>query len=162
MSKKNPLLKANKKGNTKHNQDERARDNVKATDSWLIYLSQDVDKAFKWSKNEIDLLVDSTRCAFDTTKKITNRMIMRPKRDHNLSLSEEALLQELDFAVSECPDDDYLSMGHDVELCQLATLHSPSRKAATREENAMAGKPKIAAPSIEKKKKHFHRRLICS
>ncbi len=45
--------------------------NAKAKDSWLIYLSRDLGKVCKWGKNEIDLLADSTKDAYGTTKKIT-------------------------------------------------------------------------------------------
>ncbi len=127
------------KGNAEHNLEEGAKTDSKATDSWLIYLFRDIGKTFRWGKKEIDLVVDSTRCAFSTTKRITKRMVMRPERDSNLSSSEEALLQELSFEVSDCPDDDYLSSRHDGEFRQPAKqLHTHSGnvggKAAAREE----------------------------
>ena len=67
--------------NAKHNLDERAQDNAKATDSWLIYLARDLGKACRWGKNESDLLVDSAGGAFSTTEKITKRMARYSKRE---------------------------------------------------------------------------------
>jgi hypothetical protein len=137
------------KGNAKYHLDERAQHNAKATVSWLICLSRDFGKAFRRGRNEIDLVVDSTMGAFSTTKRFTQRMVMRPKRDRNLSSSEEALLQELSFAVSECPDGDYTSLRDDVEFRQLEKqLHSLSRKvggkAAAREEPRKEKTPEVS------------------
>jgi hypothetical protein len=135
--------------NAKYNLDQGVQPNAKVTDSWLIYLSRDFGKAFRWGKDEIDLVVDSTRCAFSTTKRITRRMVMRPKRDRNLISSEEALLQELSFAVSKTPDSDYPSLRHDAEFQQLAKqIQSPGRKgggkAAVKEKLRRKKTPKVS------------------
>ncbi|MBW2622472.1 MAG: hypothetical protein JRD68_06165 [Deltaproteobacteria bacterium] len=105
--------------NAKHNVYGGAQDNVKAIDSWLIYLSRDIDKTFRWSKNEIDLVLDSINSAFGTTKNITKKMVMHSKRGHHTNSNEEALLQDLGFAVSEYPDGDHLSLQYDMEFQQL-------------------------------------------
>ncbi len=93
-------------GNAKHNLDERAQDNAKATDSWLIYIARDLGKACRWGKNEIDLLVDSAGSAFSTTKKITERMVRYPKREMKRGSFR---------ALADRADDEFLSIVRSAE-----------------------------------------------
>ena len=115
------------------------RGDVEATESWLISLSRDFGKAFRRSKNGIDLLVDATGSALNTTKRITKRIVRCLRRDRSLSSSEEALFQALTSKVAECPEGDYLSLQHDVDFWKLVKqLNSIRRKvgkiAVAREE----------------------------
>ena len=60
-------------GDARHNLDERAQDNTKDTDWWLICLFRDLCNALRKGKNEVDLLVDSAKTAFSTTRRITKK-----------------------------------------------------------------------------------------
>ena len=162
-------------GSARHNPGVRAQGKARAAGSWLIYLSRDLGKALRWSKDETDLWVDSAKSAFGTSKRVTKRVAALSKRSRDLSSSEEALFQELGLKVTECPERDYSSLKNDVEFWRLVKqVHSlrrkVSRKAAIGEEprrdkapevprrgpaeisrevpeGAMAEKPKSAAPS---------------
>lgn len=75
--------------NAKYNSADTAQPDTKKKASWLIYLSRDFGKAFRRGKNEIDLVVDSTKSAFRTTKRITRRITMRPEREPDLIPDDE-------------------------------------------------------------------------
>lgn len=127
------------KCNVKHNPNGTARNNANALSSWIIYISQDLGIAARWGKNEIDMLVDSVRCAYKTTEKITKRMVKPSKQNHCLSSGNELLLQGLGMTASECMASEYNDSGHmplqyDVEFQQLVK-HFPSliRKVVSKE-----------------------------
>ena len=110
-------------------EDANSKEDVKATESWLISLSRDFGKVLRRGTNGMDLLVDATGSALNTTRTITKRIARLPGRDRNLSSSEEALFQELGSTVAECPGGDYLSLQYDAEFWKLVKqLHSIRRK----------------------------------
>jgi hypothetical protein len=113
--------------------DSELKGDVQAAESWLISLSRDFGKAFRRSKNGIELLVDATGSALKTTQRVTKKMVGCLRRDRNLSSSEEASFQELGTKVAECPEGDYLSLQYDVEFWKLVRqLNSMRRKAGRK------------------------------
>ncbi len=106
---------------------------VEATESWLVSLSRDIGGVARRSKNGIDLLVDSTESAVNTTKRITKKMVACLRPDRGLSSSEEALFQELGSKVAEYAAGEYLSLQYDVEFWELVKrLHSIRGKVGKR------------------------------
>jgi len=60
-------------GDARHNPGERAQDNAKEADWWLVCLFRDLCNALRKGKNEVGSLVDSAKTAFSTTRRITKK-----------------------------------------------------------------------------------------
>jgi hypothetical protein len=106
------------------------QDDVEAPESWLFTLSREFGRTIRLGKNGIGLLAGAACGAANKTKTIAKKIAKLPRRDRNLSSSEEALFEELGSKVAECPGGDYLSLKDDLEFWKLVKqIHSIRGKA---------------------------------